>query len=174
METTLGYGRGLLRGIARYARLHGPWAFYLTPGNLLQALPKWKNGAARASSPRRDSQVARRFWPLACRSLPWILSRTIGASQPPSHICEVCPDSHQAGRMAAEHLLAKGLSQFAFVGARAIRLGPRGVRRDSPTSCRGGVFLPGLFAPQSPRIASGVASNRAWSAGCNHCPRRSG
>ena len=28
MEASRTYERGLLRGIARYARLHGPWQFY--------------------------------------------------------------------------------------------------------------------------------------------------
>jgi LacI family transcriptional regulator len=32
IETSSSYGRGLLKGIARYARLHGPWAFFLEPG----------------------------------------------------------------------------------------------------------------------------------------------
>ena len=40
IETSRGYGRGMLRGIVRYARLHGPWGFYLTPGDFKQALPK--------------------------------------------------------------------------------------------------------------------------------------
>ena len=40
IETARGYGRGLLRGIVRYARVHGPWAFYVTPGDSVQSLPK--------------------------------------------------------------------------------------------------------------------------------------
>src|SRR5882757_7825761 len=42
IETSRGYGRALLRGIVRYARLHGPWSFYITPGDFEQALPKMK------------------------------------------------------------------------------------------------------------------------------------
>ena len=40
VETARGYGRDVLRGIVRYARLHGPWAFYITPGDFEQALPR--------------------------------------------------------------------------------------------------------------------------------------
>ena len=29
MSPGVGYDRGLLRGIARYARNHGPWVFFL-------------------------------------------------------------------------------------------------------------------------------------------------
>ena len=40
IETARGYGRQMLQGIVRYARLHGPWGFYVTPGDFEQALPK--------------------------------------------------------------------------------------------------------------------------------------
>src|SRR3990172_10420507 len=42
VETSRGFGRDLLRGIARYARLHGPWSFHITPGDYTQAVPKMK------------------------------------------------------------------------------------------------------------------------------------
>jgi len=32
IETSSSYGRGLLRGISRYAGKHGPWSFFLEPG----------------------------------------------------------------------------------------------------------------------------------------------
>ncbi|NLY98949.1 MAG: xylose operon transcription regulator XylR, partial [Pirellulaceae bacterium] len=40
IETSLGYGRGLLRGIVEYARHYGPWSFYVAPGDLVQRVPK--------------------------------------------------------------------------------------------------------------------------------------
>jgi LacI family transcriptional regulator, galactose operon repressor len=43
IETSRGYGRDLLRGIACYARLHRPWSFYMTPGDIEQELPKMKS-----------------------------------------------------------------------------------------------------------------------------------
>jgi LacI family transcriptional regulator len=42
IETSREYGREVLRGVMRYARLHGPWAFYITPGDFMQAVPKIK------------------------------------------------------------------------------------------------------------------------------------
>jgi LacI family transcriptional regulator len=118
VETALGYGRGLLRGIARYARLHGPWVFYLTPGDLLQVLPKMEEWGGTGIIARIETpEIARAI--LATR-LPVIaldLKREqLAADNPLSRLSEVCPDSHQAGRMAAEHLLAKRFEQFAFVG----------------------------------------------------------
>src|SRR3954464_12894111 len=57
IETARGYGRDLLRGIVRYARLHGPWGFYLTPGDFEQILPRMQNWGgtgiiARVATPR--------------------------------------------------------------------------------------------------------------------------
>ena len=42
VETSRGYGRALLRGIVRYSRLHGPWAFHVTPGDFEQAVPRMR------------------------------------------------------------------------------------------------------------------------------------
>ena len=45
LETSTEYGRGLLRGILRFSRLHGPWSLCVAPGHFDQALPKarsWK------------------------------------------------------------------------------------------------------------------------------------
>ncbi len=45
IETARGYGRDLLRGIVRYARLHGPWGCYVT----LHAPTPPRSHAARPS-----------------------------------------------------------------------------------------------------------------------------
>ena len=42
IETSREYGRGLLRGIAKYSQLYGPWQFHLTPGDFEQIVPKMK------------------------------------------------------------------------------------------------------------------------------------
>lgn len=119
VETALGYGRGLLKGIARYARLHGPWTFYLTPGDLLQALPKMEEWGGTGIIARVETQEVARA--ILATGLPVIAldlrQDQLAPENPLSQISEVCPNSHQAGRMAAEHLLAKGFERFAFVGA---------------------------------------------------------
>src|ERR1043165_2179957 len=42
IESSRSSGRSLLRGIADYARHHGPWAFYWEPGGLEKAWPRLK------------------------------------------------------------------------------------------------------------------------------------
>ena len=41
IETSLASGRDILRGIARYAREHGPWSIYHEPRSLEESVPGW-------------------------------------------------------------------------------------------------------------------------------------
>src|SRR5437868_1131918 len=41
IETSRGYGRGLLQGVARYNRQHGPWSMYFEPHGLDDPPPGW-------------------------------------------------------------------------------------------------------------------------------------
>jgi LacI family transcriptional regulator len=118
VETSLGYGRALLRGVMRYARLNGPWAFYLHPGDLHQLLPKMKEWGGTGIIARIETpEIAKAV--LAAR-LPTIVLdlnlEQLSPNNPLSRLSEICPDSLKAGRSAAEHLLERGFRSFAFVG----------------------------------------------------------
>lgn len=39
IETSRTYGRGIIRGIARYARVHGPWSFFTEERELHSGIP---------------------------------------------------------------------------------------------------------------------------------------
>ena len=41
IETSRAYGRGLLRGIIRYQREHGPWSIYFQPRGINDPAPGW-------------------------------------------------------------------------------------------------------------------------------------
>jgi LacI family transcriptional regulator len=118
VETSRSYGRGLLRGIVRYARLHGPWSFYITPGDFEQALPKMEGWGgtgiiARIATP----EVARA---ILATGLPFVALDLSEAQLAPgsrlAQAIEVRSDSRTAARMAFDHLLERGLRRFAFVG----------------------------------------------------------
>lgn len=118
VETSLGYGRGLLRGVVRYARLHGPWAFYITPGDLRQVLPKMEEWGgtgiiARVETPQVAKAILATGLPVIALDLSY---QQLAPGSPFAGVSEVCPDSHEAGRMAADHLLKCGFREFAFVG----------------------------------------------------------
>lgn len=111
IETASSYGRGLLRGIARYARLYGPWAFFIEPGGQEEAPPPLREwGVDGIITLLRSRRQARRI--LSSR-LPVVdLDFTLPDAAP----CGVSNDEEGVARMAAEHLLARGLRRFAFCG----------------------------------------------------------
>ena len=41
IETSRSYGRGLLRGIIRYQREHGPWSIFFEPRGVNDSAPAW-------------------------------------------------------------------------------------------------------------------------------------
>ncbi len=142
LSLSAGYERALLRGIARYARLHGPWLLYVAghdsqPPLLelggLTCLPSglpWpgrhkhsempdlaklgvKGFIGRVSTPEAEAALLAQDIP----AIAMDLSSEQLANQPfSSRVSELCPDSHKSGRVAAEHLLERGLRNLAFFG----------------------------------------------------------
>ena len=119
VETSRGYGRGLLRGIVKYSRLHGLWQFHLTPGDFEQIVPKmkdWKGDGiiARVISLEIASLLLKTGLPLVVLDLPDNVAVILKKKGIP--FVEVVSDSGGAIQMAAEHLLKKQFRHFAFVG----------------------------------------------------------
>ncbi len=107
IETSREHGRQLLRGIAEYARLHGPWAFYSEPGGRQMSYPKLDGWHAdgiitRGWSRELDSMGV----PLVCAS---------DRENIPSGVI-VSSDYAATGRAAAEYLLDRGFRHYAFCG----------------------------------------------------------
>jgi LacI family transcriptional regulator len=144
MSPFAGYERGLLRGIARYARLHGPWVFYLSgePGLPMPQLESFDGGLLplrRISGGTREWEfpdlramgatgfIGRIQTPAVAKAvlkagLPAIAmdlsEEQLAAGNPLAQLSEIMPDSPKTGRLAAEHFLDRGFRQFAFCGYR--------------------------------------------------------
>jgi LacI family transcriptional regulator len=110
VETSREFGRGLLHGIARYSRLHGPWRVYRWPGALDSSLPEWKylkiDGAIV-----RDVKVVEA---LAHSGIPVIFAQHNRESYAP--FPSIITDGALIGCMAAEHFLDRGFRNFAYCG----------------------------------------------------------
>ncbi len=112
VESSRGYGRGLLQGITAYVREQGPWTVDIHERRLYDAAPQWLRRwrgdgiIARIASPKFARQIARLRLPTVdlvglhrIRGVPVIIT------------------DHQAVvRLAADHLLSLGLRHFAFCG----------------------------------------------------------
>jgi len=116
LETSTEFGRGLLRGILRYSRLHGPWSLNVAPGHLDQVLPKarsWKGAGiiARINSPKMERLIR-------STGLPFVASSVSESRQrsPGDKFGEIHTDSEAIAKMGAMHLHETGLRRFAFCG----------------------------------------------------------
>jgi len=117
IETSRGYARGLIRGVADYVRQHGPWSIYFTPHGQFDPLPlwlrKWRGDGILARIENRRAArilVATRLplIDLSCR-LPDFRERIFGI------------DNRPVAQMAFDHLRERGFRHYGFYGV------PRGL-----------------------------------------------
>jgi LacI family transcriptional regulator len=112
IETAGAYGRDLLRGITRYLRVHRAWSVFLERRELDSVAPRWLETwrgdgiLTRWSSPQVVGQLAGNAASVVD------LSGRRGPFGPPRIHC----DDRAIGRLAAEHLLQRGLRAFGFCG----------------------------------------------------------
>lgn len=112
IETSGSYGRGLLRGVAKYNRMHGGWSTYFHPHGLGDPPPAW------LTNWKGDGILARVDTPeiadvLLQSGVPVLNLRGTVDDLPFPY---VGPDHARIGELAAEHLLEHGLRNFAFCG----------------------------------------------------------
>jgi len=131
IETSREFGRGLLRGIARYKQEHGQWLTYCRPHGLGDMsytwLRKWRgNGILARVTDRRMATSLTRL------KMPIVNLRGKLADLPFPY---VGVDDEAIARIATEHLLDRGFRHFGFCGYRR-RYSAAGDRRcDSFRAC---------------------------------------
>lgn len=112
VDTSRSYGRGLIRGVARYNQEHGRWSVYFKPHALDAPPPPWL-GESRADGILArigDRRMARAIE--ACGAPAVDLRGVVPGLAFPF----VGVDNAAIARLAAEHLLERGFKQFAFCG----------------------------------------------------------
>ncbi len=125
VETSRAYGRGLLRGVARYVGEHGPWSIYFRPHGLDDPPPRWLTGwrgdgiLVRINDRRMAKAVLE-------TGLPAVDLRNALADV---GLPGMGPDNRAVARLALEHLLDRGLRHFGFCGM------PRGAYRFMDARC---------------------------------------
>ena len=112
IESSRAYGRGLLLGVARYVREHGPWSIFLQERSLGDACPGWLrswegDGVIARVEDRAMAQAILKL------GVPAVDLRHL---LPDLAMPTVRTDEEAVGRLAAEHLLERGFRQFAFCG----------------------------------------------------------
>ena len=110
-------GRGVLRGIAKYSFIRGPWTFYTKPPFYFNPVRSKKELISQMKEFDPDGIITRDsedVTEIASRGVPAIVFNAIKpvTAKTPS----IFTDDYAIGKMAAEHLLDRGFAQFAFCG----------------------------------------------------------
>ncbi len=112
VESSRVYGRGLLRGVAQYARTHGRWTTFIEPRGPRDSLPRWLDDwdgdavIARIETAEMSRQIAR-------LGLPTVDLRGL---QFDASVPLIETDESAVARLAFDHLRDRGFEQFGFVG----------------------------------------------------------
>ncbi|TWU56527.1 Xylose operon regulatory protein [Rubripirellula tenax] len=112
VETAMAFGRGVLEGIGRYLLEHPSWSVQLDLRELLVSPPAWLRRwegdgiITRSTTPEMAAMIQK--W-----GIPTVNLTDIYGDQ---GIPAIWNDHAMIGRMAAEHLIERGLSHFGFCG----------------------------------------------------------
>ncbi|MHC4721915.1 MAG: XylR family transcriptional regulator, partial [Planctomycetota bacterium] len=122
IDSSRSFNRGLLGGISRYARLHGPWSidmnFWNTYDIGLPQIERWQGEGIFAAGIYSKESAKK----ILQSRLPAITVEDELADHLPAHkknsngIATIRTDSQATGRIAAEYFLERGLRHFAFCG----------------------------------------------------------
>ena len=116
LETSREYGRGLLRGIAKYSSLHGPWTmereipFYLDKTMVSQKFKDPSKWLADGIITRDNKRVRR----ILMETIPAIFATYL--DEKATGISRLITDDRLIGMMGAHHFLERGFRSFGYVG----------------------------------------------------------
>lgn len=112
VETSLGSGRDILRGIARYVRERGPWSLFHAPRSLDESAPAWLRHwkgdgiIARIADAQLASMVKDSGLPVV----------DVLGNVPRSRFPLVHVDDAAIARLAFAHFRERGFRRFAYFG----------------------------------------------------------
>ena len=116
VETSKQYDRGLLRGVGRYVKGHGPWSIYIEERGSRDATPTWiRNWKGNGIIARiKDAAMAEA---LLATGVPIVELRAVVDLDLPTVYC----DDTAIGDLAVRHFKERGFRHFAFCGRSGMR-----------------------------------------------------
>ena len=121
IESSRNYGRGVLRGVARYAHAHGPWSFFVQERELHSGIPKWlQNWNGDGIIARIENRgMAAQLLKLNCPLVDVLGSFRFQG------VPAFDTDAMAVAKMAADFFLKAGFKHFAFSGYQGIPFSDR-------------------------------------------------
>jgi LacI family transcriptional regulator len=121
VETTRSYGREILRGVADYARVYGPWLFHMVNEPPVRDVPpesEW-SGDGIIAQPHQDEHFVRRLRECG--------KPVVSLSGPPGSAGVPCVVANQeaVAELALQHFRERGFVRFAYCGIPSNRIWPR-------------------------------------------------
>ncbi len=109
IETSRGFGRGIIEGISQYVLERTQWSIFFQDRGMLEELPRWLklwngDGIIARTANRTMSQALRD------KNIPLVELLGNGDSIPPDISC----DNRMIGQMAAEHFRERGFQNLAY------------------------------------------------------------
>ncbi len=157
VETSNSYARELLHGVRAWVRENGPWSIRLTEQGRGADVPAWLrhwdgDGVIARVENQQIAQVLRGT------GLPVI---DVSAALPRLVFPRVATDAEGAARIAATHLLDRGLKRFAFCGYHGAHWSRRrGEAFARAVRAAGGTCA--VFAPQPGPVDEEIGAIAEW------------
>jgi LacI family transcriptional regulator len=112
VETSHSYGREIFRGITRYIRENEPWSVFFVERSLCDGVPKWlKKWSGDGIISRVGTPDIVDFLEKTDIPIVDLNQQLYGRGTP-----QLSNDHAAIGRIAAEHFLPRGFSQFGYLG----------------------------------------------------------
>ncbi len=158
IESSRAYGRGLLHGIARFARTHNNWSIVYRESMLADSIAavlakRSCNGVlARIDTVQQRNSLLRLKIPVVDLRGRWV------TPQFPQLIC----DQKAVAELAAQHLISRGYRRFAFCGFAGADYSQHRMRHFSQ-ALRDAGYKPSIYeSPAAPhRADTNINENRA-------------
>lgn len=112
VESSRGYGRGILWGVAKFAREHGPWSIFFQDLNLCDDTPAWLKSwcgegiISRLENPDVVGVIQR-------LKVPAVYLRRVHSN---CGMPSILADNFAIARLCFEHLKERGFRHFGFCG----------------------------------------------------------
>lgn len=158
IESSRAYGRGLLHGIARFARTHNNWSIVYRESMLADSIAavlarRSCNGVlARIETIQQRNSLLKLKIPVVDLRGRWV------TPQFPQLIC----DQKAVAELAAQHLLLRGYRRFAFCGFAGADYSQHRMRHFSQALHKAGYDLSIYESPAAPhRADTNINENRA-------------